>query len=315
MTPESESHGAADPLALAEETSGDPNFMSSLARGLQVIRAFSEYRRNLTISQVSQATGLSRAAARRCLHTLSKLGYVGEDNKRYFLRPQVLTLGHAYLSSTPLAVSAQPYLDEVSRALRESCSAAVLDGDEIVYICRSAETRIMSISLLVGTRLPAYCTAMGQVLLAHLPGEQLEKYIASVKLIGRTDRTVTSIPQAAQGIGESAGSRVRDPRSGVGSGPPFGRCTGSRCPRHGRGSGQRRCACIAGNARRHEDSISAAADKVRKRPRKHSHRLITTENWPFQLSGTRPQPGVDLGQPLAHDVGAKATRAIVVCAV
>src|SRR6185295_10239303 len=82
---------------------GDPNFMSSLARGLQVIRAFSEFRRNLTISQVSQATGLSRAAARRCLYTLGKLGYVGEDNKRYFLRPQVLTLGHAYLSSTPLA--------------------------------------------------------------------------------------------------------------------------------------------------------------------------------------------------------------------
>jgi IclR family transcriptional regulator, pca regulon regulatory protein len=178
-----------------DEYAGDPNFMASLARGLQVIRAFSEFRRNLTIAQVSQSTGLSRAAVRRCLYTLSKLGYVGEDNRRFFLRPQVLTLGHAYLSSTPLAITAQPYLDEVSRTLRESCSAAILDGDDIVYICRSAETRIMSISLLVGTRLPAYCTSMGQVLLAHLPDAALEDYLARVRLVGRTDRTITSVPK------------------------------------------------------------------------------------------------------------------------
>ena len=178
-----------------DEHAGDPNFMASLARGLRVIRAFSEFRRSLTISQISQATGLSRAAVRRCLYTLNKLGYVGEDNKRFFLRPQVLTLGHAYLSSTPLAVAAQPYLDEVSRALRESCSAAILDGDDIVYICRSAETRIMSISLLVGTRLPAYCTSMGQVLLAHLSGQALEDYLGRVRLVERTHRTITTVPK------------------------------------------------------------------------------------------------------------------------
>ncbi len=179
----------------ADEHAGDPNFMASLARGLRVIRAFSEHRRNLTISQVSQTTGLSRAAVRRCLYTLHMLGYVGEDNKRFFLRPQVLTLGHAYLSSTPLAVVAQPYLDDVSRALRESCSAAILDGDDIVYICRSAETRIMSISLFVGTRLPAYCTSMGQVLLAHLPDDALAAYMARVRLVARTDRTITAVPK------------------------------------------------------------------------------------------------------------------------
>jgi IclR family pca regulon transcriptional regulator len=179
----------------SDEHAGDPNFMASLARGLLVIRAFSEFRRNLTISQVSQATGLSRASVRRCLYTLSALGYVGEDNKRFFLRPQVLTLGHAYLASTPLAVAAQPYLDEVSRSVRESCSAAILDGDDIVYICRSAETRIMSISLLVGTRLPAYCTSMGQVLLAHLSGDALDDYLGRVRLVERTDRTITSVPK------------------------------------------------------------------------------------------------------------------------
>ena len=204
--------------AMAEEASGDPNFMSSLARGLRVIRAFSEYRRNLTISQVSQLTGLSRAAVRRCLYTLAKLGYVGEDNKRYFLRPQVLTLGHAYLSSTPLAVSAQPYLDDVSRTLRESCSAAILDGDEIVYVCRSAETRIMSISLLVGTRLPAYCTAMGQVLLAHLSEDQLANYLARVQLVERTERTITSIPKLRRVLEQvrEAGFAVLDQELEVG---------------------------------------------------------------------------------------------------
>ena len=112
---------------MPENRAGDPNFMTSLERGLQVIRAFSEHRRNLTISQVAQTTGLSRAAVRRCLYTLHKLGYVGEDDRRFSLKPLVLTLGQAFLSSTPLATVAQPYLDHVSGALHESCSVAVLD--------------------------------------------------------------------------------------------------------------------------------------------------------------------------------------------
>jgi IclR family pca regulon transcriptional regulator len=112
----------------------------------------------------------------------------------------VLTLGHAYLSSTPLAALAQPYLDEVSRALRESCSAAILDGEDIVYICRSAQTRILSISLFVGTRLPAYCTSMGQVLLAQLPQEAMEAYLAQARLVARTDRTITSAPMLRRAI-------------------------------------------------------------------------------------------------------------------
>ena len=185
---------------------GDPNFMTSLERGLQVIRAFSEHRRNLTISQISQTTGLSRAAVRRCLYTLHKLGYVAEDDKRFSLKPLVLTLGQSFLSSTPLAVVAQPYLDQVSDKLRESCSVAVLDGDDIVYICRSAETRIMSINLLVGTRLPAYCTSMGQVLLAQLVPAALEAYLERVRLVARTDRTVTSatrLRKLLKGVRES----------------------------------------------------------------------------------------------------------------
>jgi IclR family pca regulon transcriptional regulator len=192
--------------------------MASLARGLQVIRAFSEFRRNLTISQVSQATGIPRAAARRCLYTLKALGYVDELDRRFTLRPQVLTLGHAYLSSTPLAIVAQPYLDDVSRRVQESCSAAILDGDDIVYICRSAEKRVLSISLLVGTRLPAYCTALGQVLLAHLPAEQLETYLARVKLVGRTDNTITTVAKLRKVIAQvqKAGFAMLDQELEVG---------------------------------------------------------------------------------------------------
>ena len=173
--------------------------MASLARGLQVIRAFSEFRRNLTISQVSQATGIPRAAARRCLYTLKALGYVDEVDRRFTLRPQVLTLGHAYLSSTPLAIVAQPYLDDVSRKVQESCSAAILDGDDIVYICRSAEKRILSISLLVGTRLPAYCTR-ARTGAAGVPAGRaagdLSRRVS--KLVGRTDNTITRWPSCAR---------------------------------------------------------------------------------------------------------------------
>jgi IclR family pca regulon transcriptional regulator len=209
---------AAAAAAEPEGYAGDPNFMASLARGLQVIRAFSEFRRNLTISQVSQATGIPRAAARRCLYTLKVLGYVDEVDRRFTLRPQVLTLGHAYLSSTPLAIVAQPYLDDVSRRVQESCSAAILDGDDIVYICRSAEKRILSISLLVGTRLPAYCTALGQVLLAHLPADQLEPYLARVKLVGRTDNTITSVAKLRKVIAQvqKAGFAMLDQELEVG---------------------------------------------------------------------------------------------------
>ncbi|WP_083748624.1 IclR family transcriptional regulator C-terminal domain-containing protein [Pelomonas sp. KK5] len=177
------------------EATPDPYFMTSLARGLQVLRAFSEFRRQLTMAQVSQATGLSRAAVMRCLHTLKKLGYVQEEpeGRRFSLRPQVLALAHGYLASTPLAAIAQPHLDRVSGTLRESCSIATLDGEDIVYICRSAETRIMSINLIVGTRLPAYCTSMGRVLLAQLPAVELDRYLDGLRLVARTDRTVGSV--------------------------------------------------------------------------------------------------------------------------
>ncbi len=186
--------GAAPlPVAEIEALSGDPNFMTSLARGLAVIRAFSERRRQMTIAQISQRTGIPRAAVRRCLYTLAQLGYVGSDGRTFSLRPKTLLIGHAYLSSTPLTASAQPFLDRVSAALHEACSMAVLEGDDILYIARSATTtRIMSVDLHVGSHLPAYCTSMGRVLLAALPPHALEAYLARVELRPHTRHTLVA---------------------------------------------------------------------------------------------------------------------------
>jgi len=182
------------PLTAAEEIeamSGDPNFMTSLARGLAVIRGFTQQKRSLTISQLSQRTGIPRAAVRRCLYTLSRLGLVAsEDGRTFALRPKILGLGHAYLSSTTLASSAQPVLDRISDVLHESSSIALLDGDEILYVARSSTTqRIMSVDLGIGTRLPAYCTSMGRVLLAHLAPSERDDYFTRVKLVAHTSKT------------------------------------------------------------------------------------------------------------------------------
>ena len=169
----------------------DPDFMVSLARGLSVIRAFGDGQKPLSVADVAALTGLSRAASRRCLHTLSVLGYAHRDNSTYELTPTILALGYAYVGSTALTRAAQPILERVSEQLHESSSLAVLDGDEIVYVARAATRRILSIGLAVGTRLPAFCTSMGRVLLANLDDETRKRYLARVKLVAHTPRTVT----------------------------------------------------------------------------------------------------------------------------
>jgi IclR family pca regulon transcriptional regulator len=148
----------------------------------------------MTISQLSIKTGLSRAAVRRCLYTLSKLGFAGaEDGSRYSLLPRMLTLSHTYTTSNTLSSAAQPILERMSASLRESFSVATLDGEDIVYIARTQVNRVMAVDLHIGSRLPAYCTSMGRVLLAYLPADQLEHYLAKVTLTPHTTRTVNSI--------------------------------------------------------------------------------------------------------------------------
>ncbi len=176
---------------------GDPNFMTSLARGLSVLEAFAQEMPQMTISQLSNKTGLSRAAVRRCLYTLSKLGYAGaEDGQRYSLRPKMLTLSHTYTVSNTLASAAQPILQRLSEQHHESFSVATLDGDEIVYIARAQggpTQRLMSVDLHVGSRLPAYCTSMGRVLIASQPPDVVEKYLARVQIKPLTPKTVNSV--------------------------------------------------------------------------------------------------------------------------
>jgi IclR family transcriptional regulator, pca regulon regulatory protein len=182
----------ATPSAKIDALSGDPNFMTSLARGLAVIQAFTDRKQQLTISQLSGRTALSRAAVRRCLYTLKQLGFAASDDGRHFyLRPRILSLGHSYISSMPIASSVQPVLEHVSHTLHESSSIATLDGLEIIYVARSSVTRIMSIDLGIGSRLPAFCTSMGRVLLANLSPEELESSLARVEFERYTDRTVS----------------------------------------------------------------------------------------------------------------------------
>ncbi len=182
------------PAAALDVYTGDPNFMTSLARGLIVIQAFTQQNPQMTISQISVRTGLSRAAVRRCLYTLTKLGFAGsDDGSRYTLRPRMLTLSHTFTTSNNLATAAQPVLERMSATYRESFSVATLDGDDIVYIARSSVSRVMSVDLHIGSRLPAYCTSMGRVLLAWLPPDQLEHYLAHAVLTPHTTRTVTSV--------------------------------------------------------------------------------------------------------------------------
>ena len=181
------------PATALEVYTGDPNFMASLARGLVVIQAFTPQTPQMTISQLSVRTGLSRAAVRRCLYTLVKLGFAGADEtQRYSLRPKMLTLANTYTASSTLANAAQPILERMSALLHESFSVATLDGDDIVYIARTSVTRVMSVDLHIGSRLPAFCTSMGRVLLAYLPQDQLELYLSRATFTQFTPRTITS---------------------------------------------------------------------------------------------------------------------------
>src|SRR6266576_2488923 len=132
----------------------------------------------------------------RCLHTLSKLGFAGSDDRRkFYLLPRVLELGRSYLSSVPLATVAQPVLERLSQILHESCSIALLDGIDIIYVARANVTRIVAIDLGVGTRLPAFCTSIGRVLLANLPPEEMEALLSRIEFARYTDRTLASVEQ------------------------------------------------------------------------------------------------------------------------
>lgn len=165
-------------------------YIQSLARGLSVIRAFGRERPSMTLSEIAEVTGLTRATARRFLLTLTELGYVRANGRLFALTPRVLELGFSYLSGLGLPEIVAPHLETLSQQLNESASASVLDDGDIVYIARAAARRIMTVSITVGTRFPAYATSMGRVLLAGLHDDELERYLATTKRPATTERTV-----------------------------------------------------------------------------------------------------------------------------
>lgn len=167
-------------------------FVQSLARGLAVVRAFDAEHQEMTLSEVAARTSLTRATARRFLHTLVDLGYMRTDGRVFALTPLVLQLGYAYLSGQRLPELAQPILEELSHRHGESTSLAVLDGTEIVYLTRIHTRRIISVGISPGTRFPAHATSMGRVLLAALVPSELDAYFANADLAPLTPRTLTS---------------------------------------------------------------------------------------------------------------------------
>jgi IclR family transcriptional regulator, pca regulon regulatory protein len=169
----------------------DAPFIQSLERGLAVIRSFDRQHPRQTVSDCARLTGLTRASARRFLLTLESLAYVRFDGKHFELTPKVLDLGYAYLSSSAIADVALPYMEALSAELHESVSVAVLDGADIVYVARVPVERIMTISLSIGSRLPALLTSMGRALLGDLDESALRAFVRDHPVTARSDRTTT----------------------------------------------------------------------------------------------------------------------------
>ena len=162
------------------------DIIASFCKGLKVLESFDTNRPRQSITEVSINTGLDRATSRRCLLTLHKLGYADHDGKYFKLTPLVLRLGISAVAALPLSRIVQPWLDQLSEQIGQTCSVSILDDTEIVYIARATQHRVMSIGLLPGSRLPAYCTSMGRVLLASLPIETVKARIEKSDLTPRT---------------------------------------------------------------------------------------------------------------------------------
>lgn len=170
---------------------GDRDYVGALASGLEVLQAFDAEHPRMTLSEVAARTEMDRAKARRFLLTLHALGFVKRAGRQFELTPRVLQLGYAYQASNQYRAVIQQYLEGITAELGESSSLAVLDGDEVVYVVRSAARhRLMAINLSVGTRLPAAYTSMGRVLLAQLSKEELKAFLERVRLERFTESSI-----------------------------------------------------------------------------------------------------------------------------
>lgn len=184
----------------------DADFVRALARGLSVLECFDAEHGAMTLTEIAERVDLSRGSTRRLLLTLEHLGYLGSDGTRFFPRARVLKLGFGYLSLLPVWTAARGYVDEVARQTNESCSIAVLEDFDIVYVARHAAKRIIHDYIPLGTRYPAHSTSMGKVLLAGLPDDALAVHLAKDPLPRLTPKTITS---AAEMRRELARTRER----------------------------------------------------------------------------------------------------------
>jgi IclR family pca regulon transcriptional regulator len=181
------------------------DFVAGLDKGLQVIDAFDQERSRLTIADVAERTGLTRAAARRYLLTLTALGYMRHEQKQFSLTPKVLRLGQSYLHSARLPRIAQPLLYRLAYSLGEAASVGILDHDDLVCVAAVSAGQLISATLQPGTRVPAYCTANGRVLLASLAQDQAERYLARARPERITAHTIVDQAALAAAI-----ARVRE---------------------------------------------------------------------------------------------------------
>jgi IclR family transcriptional regulator, pca regulon regulatory protein len=191
------------PHSLLDERTDQPDFVTALSRGLSVIRAFGPETPRMTLAEVARKVGLPRATVRRSLITLETLGYAESDRGGFSLTPKILTLGQAYLSSSPLTVAAKPLVERLAERLHETCWAGILDEGDVLLIVNSRTSRILSAGLSVGSRLPAYCSALGRVLLAALPDEELDTYLTGLSPKQLTPRTLTDAAQIRHAILEA----------------------------------------------------------------------------------------------------------------
>lgn len=183
---------------LTDVNAGDRHFVTSLQKGLDVLTCFGRQHSRLTLSEVARLTGMSPASARRSLLTLHQLGYLDSDGKRFWVQPRALLVAHAYLSSRPMPSLAQPLLDALSERTRESASLGQLQGDDAIIVARSTARRSLSTGLGIGSRLPAYCSALGRVLLAGLPPPAVLARVRGMRRVALTPQTVHSVSRVVE---------------------------------------------------------------------------------------------------------------------
>ncbi|MDX3969190.1 MAG: IclR family transcriptional regulator C-terminal domain-containing protein [Bradyrhizobium sp.] len=187
----------------SEDEKRGPEFVAALARGLNVLTAFGRSPRRMTLSQVAEATDLSRGTARRFLLTLQELNFVGSDGKLFWLTPKVLQFSGAYLSTFGLTEAGRTAIRSLTEKIGESSSMAVLDGHDVVYVARVETRRIFSSGLEVGSRLPAFCSSLGRVLLAGLSDEELDYWLAEDRFTPQSPRTITDPTKVRQKVQEA----------------------------------------------------------------------------------------------------------------